>query len=257
MSIFLNHFRHAFGDSDLFKKMDMLKVALRVGRVAVYGLLGAFALFAVVAIPVLLAVGAMATMIAGPFIILSALIGGLVMGAIAVFSAFADNWSAGFKAIKKELWGFWSDITELDWASMGGAIIDGILSGLTAGLAPVAEAVGNIGQAAWDKFASVLGIHSPSKVFAELGAAIPAGVAQGVNQNAGAGQDAAAGIVQPPPAAESGGGQRGGSNITIEVGGINITAQPGQQAQAIAMNIRQELELVFEQLALQLGAAIP
>lgn len=251
-----NWFRRTFGDSELFKRIDATKVALDLGRKSVMALAGAFAVFAVVAVPVLTALGAVAfgvgRLIFGAF----QLIGAALMGLIKTFNFITENWSTGWTLIKESLGKFWDYIKGIDWADLGTSIIKGILAGLVPGGDMIADAVSSIAKSAWGAFQDTLGIHSPSKVFAELGAAIPQGVKQGVESAAPDAQAAASGMVEAPPASGgSGSGARGGS-ITIDVGGIVVNAESGDQAKQIAGSIRTELEQVFEQLALQLGAAI-
>ncbi|MCF4998795.1 phage tail tape measure protein [Pseudomonas syringae] len=66
------------------------------------------------------------------------------------------------------------------FTEFGGMIVNGLINGLTAGLGAVKEAIGSIGDASIGWFKEKLGIHSPSRVFAELGGFTMAGLTQGL-----------------------------------------------------------------------------
>lgn len=53
--------------------------------------------------------------------------------------------------------------------NLAGAMIDGLVGGITAGIKSVVDSVKNLGKNAVDALKSFLGIHSPSKVFEEIG----------------------------------------------------------------------------------------
>ncbi|MBY8945161.1 phage tail tape measure protein [Pseudomonas sp. SH10-3B] len=66
------------------------------------------------------------------------------------------------------------------FTEFGGMIVNGLINGLTAGLGSVKDAIGSIGDASIGWFKEKLGIHSPSRVFAELGGFTMAGLTQGL-----------------------------------------------------------------------------
>ena len=71
------------------------------------------------------------------------------------------------------------------WRSIGSDIISGIANGIVAGVGAIAEAAKNAAKSALDAAKNFLGINSPSKVMREeVGRWIPAGVAEGVKENA-------------------------------------------------------------------------
>lgn len=72
-----------------------------------------------------------------------------------------------------------------DWGSLGKAIIDGIVDGVKYWTVDLVTALYDAAVAGMDKFKEVLGIHSPSSVFAEYGHNIMAGVAEGISGSAG------------------------------------------------------------------------
>ncbi len=66
----------------------------------------------------------------------------------------------------------------------GSNLVSGIASGIRNGASSVISAAGNIAQRALNKFKSMLGISSPSKVFAETARWIPEGIVVGINKTA-------------------------------------------------------------------------
>lgn len=80
---------------------------------------------------------------------------------------------------------FWNFVTTYDWAALGQAIIDGVIAGLSNAAGAVGDAMRGIAQGAVNAAKEALGIHSPSRVFAEIGAFLMAGLATGITQNAG------------------------------------------------------------------------
>lgn len=66
------------------------------------------------------------------------------------------------------------------FTEFGGMIINGLVNGLTAGLGAVKNAISSIGDSSIGWFKEKLGIHSPSRVFAELGGFTMAGLTQGL-----------------------------------------------------------------------------
>jgi phage-related protein len=76
-------------------------------------------------------------------------------------------WSR-FQPVLVNLWGsiraWWSGI---DWGELGRGIINGIIAGIQGGIASIADAARAAAQAALDAAKGLLGIKSPSRVFAE------------------------------------------------------------------------------------------
>lgn len=66
------------------------------------------------------------------------------------------------------------------FTEFGGMIIDGLVTGLSNGLGLVKDTIGRISDSTIGWFKEKLGIHSPSRVFAELGGFTMAGLTQGL-----------------------------------------------------------------------------
>ncbi|MGE7094736.1 phage tail tape measure protein [Pseudomonas fulva] len=70
------------------------------------------------------------------------------------------------------------------FTEFGGMIVNGLINGLTAGLGAVKDAITSIGSSTIGWFKEKLDIHSPSRVFAELGGFTTEGLAQGLDKGA-------------------------------------------------------------------------
>lgn len=66
------------------------------------------------------------------------------------------------------------------FTEFGSMIVNGLVNGLTAGLGAVKDTISSIGDASIGWFKEKLGIHSPSRVFAELGGFTMEGLTQGL-----------------------------------------------------------------------------
>lgn len=77
----------------------------------------------------------------------------------------------------------WDEITNIDWWSLGSNIISGIASGVSGAVGMLIDAAASVARSALDTIKSVLGINSPSKVFAkEVGHWIPPGIGEGFDE---------------------------------------------------------------------------
>lgn len=161
---------------------------------------------------------------------------------------------------------------------IGSMMLDGLLSMLDP--SRLAKHMWNLGKTAVSAFKGVLGIHSPSRVFAELGGNLTSGLAIGIDRGAGhalgrtralAGHLVSAmavsaavpvGIPQMAramaasasvrvgapgmmhPGRGAGDARGGGAShaVTIAPGAIVIHQAPGQDAAALARAVRAELE---------------
>lgn len=159
------------------------------------------------------------------------------------------------------------------FTEFGGMIINGLVNGLMSGLSLVKDTVSALGDSTIGWFKEKLGIHSPSRVFAELGGFTTEGLAVGIDAGAkqpldavarmgqeltqagqfklnsaapevGAGQgiavQAASGVTldnRPPIAAAT-----GNTSDSHDVININIQPAPGMDPQAIARAVSAELD---------------
>lgn len=73
---------------------------------------------------------------------------------------------------------------ETDWGAIGRQLLEGLLQGLTNAGDIIWNAVKSLGNSIISGVKSFFGIHSPSKVFAELGRYLPQGFAVGIDKDA-------------------------------------------------------------------------
>jgi len=153
--------------------------------------------------------------------------------------AFAGDWRGFGEDLRvgwNMLWGALIQIIldgidaflKLDWASIGSAIIDGIARGVAAATAGLIRAVVAAAEAAVEAVQGFLGIQSPSKVFAGIGANMMLGMGRGNTNTADVPAAAAAGAASYA--------------TQVSVGAMNVYAQPGQSESAIAQEVRRQLD---------------
>lgn len=81
--------------------------------------------------------------------------------------------------------------------NVGRDLVQGFVNGIKDMLGAVKDAIGNVGSSAVSKMKSMLGIHSPSTVFAEIGRNVGAGAVKGILSTVGDVQDAMSTMLQP------------------------------------------------------------
>lgn len=153
------------------------------------------------------------------------------------------------------------------FTEFGGMLIDGLLSGITEKYTLIKDKIGEVGDNLTGWFKEKLSIHSPSRVFAELGGFTMAGLTQGLEDgengplkavtNLGKQLTAAGALtlsaVVPPalavddsPAVNAASPASYSSSDTYE---INIHAAAGMDAHAIARAVRTELARIENEKA--------
>lgn len=106
-------------------------------------------------------------------------------GSIGAVSALIRDWSpAGlfYSAFAGVMKWFGVDLPN-DFVSFGKMLIDGLVSGIMSFVSRPVNAVRQMGQATIEAFRNVLGIHSPSRVFAEFGDNLAIGTALGLTRS--------------------------------------------------------------------------
>lgn len=103
-----------------------------------------------------------------------------ILGLINNFSPIGMFYSA-FAAVMN----YFSVELPTQFTGFGGMLLDGLISGITGKLGAVKEAISGVGESTIGWFKEKLGIHSPSRVFAELGGFTMAGLEQGLAGNQG------------------------------------------------------------------------
>jgi phage-related protein len=153
--------------------------------------------------------------------------------------------------------GVYSDLIEawnsFSFVEVGAQLMAGLAAGITNGLSSVLDSVTSAGQSVIDRVKQVFGIHSPSKVFEELGRYTSEGFQIGVEGGLPGVQGAYQTTLEPsvPATTAAAGGASGGmgGGISIKLGDIVVNARTGANPQEIAAAVR---EMVTAQLALEI-----
>ncbi len=194
---------------------------------------------------------------------------GIKAGAIQLWKDICAGVSAAWDWLKGKMLALWEGLSAL-WArfkEMGSHLLHGLVDGLLGALTAVKDTITNIGGKVVGWLKEKLGIHSPSRVFAQLGTYTMAGFTQGLLGGEGGAQAAlgrignnlrktgagiaigstlavgsamAATIDHRPPLAT---GRRGGG-MNAATYNITINAAGSQNAQDIAALVRQEIERI-------------
>lgn len=164
-------------------------------------------------------------------------IGGAITAAFATISGLATTGAAAILGLASQL--------GAAALSVGRAIVDGLVSGITSIPGRVASTVSGVAHSAIDGVRDTLGIHSPSRVMMELGANTAEGFALGVGGGGPSVNDALSGLVAPPAA---GAGLRGGTNVSVYIT-VQGASSPEDTAAAVGDELVERLAAIFGRLA--------
>jgi len=117
-------------------------------------------------------------------------------GGLSGIGALIVNWSPlglFYQAFAAVLQWFGIDMPA-KFSEFGANIVAGLVSGITSGLGAVKDAITNVAGSTVEWFKEKLGIHSPSRVFGELGGFITQGAAIGMQSEQGRIAKAAVGL---------------------------------------------------------------
>lgn len=184
-------------------------------------------------------VAAIGALIALPFFLAAGAIVALSAGLTYIIGLFANLWGA-----------ISGGLASIDLASIGSNLMTSLASGIMGGAAGVVSAITGAVGGAIDAAKSMLGIASPSKVFAELGSQTAAGMSGGVDAGASDVRESVNSMVAPPkvkPAA-------GGGSQTFQAGGVQIIVQGASDPKQTALEVRKALVEFLESMSGQIGA---
>lgn len=148
-------------------------------------------------------------------------------------------------AVPQIVSGIWNAFTSVNWLDIGVNIIRGIGNGIVNGVTGLVSAAKEAARKVVNGVKSFFGIHSPStKMRDEVGRYIPAGVAEGIEENSDMVTDAmndigdmvATPVKAPKIQTGTSGGFTYGGAITI-----NVYASEGQDAKEIAEEVSEIL----------------
>jgi hypothetical protein len=169
-----------FEDTSLSETLDVVQVAAEALSYVFVGIVGIFGL-----------VGAVLAIAAAGFFALVAPIFAVV-GAITYLAA----------QLVGIFMGAWQSVTEflsgINLMTIGSDIIMGLVNGILSAPDAILNAITGVVGGAIDAAKSLLGISSPSKVFAEMGAQTGEGFVAGVEDTTGDAQAAMSDMVEPP-----------------------------------------------------------
>ena len=154
--------------------------------------------------------------------------------------------------------------------SVGLAIVDGITGGLDSAKGRLMERLTALAELLPDSVRKILGIHSPSRVFSDIGVNTVLGFDQGLRRGPDP-SEAMAAMMEPPPAPyiappQSGGllaaaaaraaAGSGGVNVSVTFERIEISggADPEAAAEGFSSMFETHITRTFERLALSSGA---
>ncbi len=189
--------RETFGTKKDSEGIDWVAVSVTSAKIAVYGLVGGVVL------------------LGGAFALATVPIWGTAAALFAVYEA--GKW-------------VWDHLKAIDWSGIGTAMVEGIVGGLKSMAGELEKTVTGLADSAKKAFTDVLGIHSPSSVFAGYGENTAQGFAEGMAGGAGGAQNAATTLA---PAAPGGGGGGRGGPITVHVN-INADGKGGSVAKELS-----------------------
>lgn len=137
----------------------------------------------------------------------------------------------------------------LTWRDAGRLLVDGLINGVTSRVTAMREAVAGVAMSATDALREALQIQSPSRVFADLGRELPAGLAVGIEEGAGTAREAAGRMVDGTSARAAGG--RGAPMI----GELHVHVGGDGDGREVARSIYDELVALLEGAGTEIGAA--
>jgi hypothetical protein len=193
-----------------------------------------------------IAAGVIVGLLVGALVVLTA----LVVGSVAFFGYLVVAVYRGIDAFFK-LGGMLLDLVA-PFIDLGSNLIMGLVKGITGAAGAVYDSIKGVVGGAIDAAKNMLGIASPSRVFAEIGLNTGAGMVEGVESTAGNVQGALESMVATPeaPDASSFGGK--GDSHTFSI----VINAPTGEASGIAEEVRRVLLETLEGDAMQLGAGV-
>lgn len=184
------------------------------------------------------------------------------------FATTLPNWvSSGWEAVKGAFKAViaWFEGLPDTFANIAQAIVDAITGKLTNGIQSVQVSGKKMGDALADAAKNSLQVHSPSKVFEDIGANVVAGLNIGVDKNIAndnaVGDLGATASSQPSVTSSAASVGGGGRQIIIQNVNITVQASPGMTAAqardigaAVAEGFRERLTDELERAAAEEGA---
>jgi len=216
-------------------------------------MVGAFIQFEILVLKALIAIkpfGSKILAVAEVFgwlaLVVAAMAVGFTVAVIAPFAVIIGLAAALVAAVMQVVGTFmnlYNTLSGMSLAEIGTAMIQGLANGITSAGGAVLSAITGVVSGAINAAKGLLGIASPSKVFAEIGANTAEGMSGGVDDGAGDVQGSLESMVAPPAAASGASASGGGgaaAGIIIQ-GDIIVQAPAGSDPRSFAEQFRDEL----------------
>lgn len=182
----------------------------------------------------------------------------LLFGAQGLGRAILAGPGAAFDWLKAKAASIVDFLSSLNLAEVGMQIVTGLASGILGGGSTVLSAITGVVGGAIEGAKKLLGIASPSKVFAEIGADTGAGMAGGVEASTGAVQGSLESMVAPPeaqPTASPATAAKSGSSVNLA--GATFIFQGVEGAEDAEGRFGALLTRLIEGDVAQLGSEVP
>ncbi len=190
-------------------------------------------------------------------------IGAIVAIQVAIYSLYAAVVYVGIQIVQGFI-GAFQAVAEflggIDLMQVGADIVMGLVNGILSAPGAVLKAITGVVGGAIDAAKSLLGIASPSKVFASFGENTGEGFVQGLEDTTGDASAAMSALVEPPsvataaegaaPAAAGGGGGGGGA---VDLSGATFNFYGVKDAEQATQSFGEMLTRILEGEAAQLG----
>lgn len=205
-----------------------------------------FLVIAAVAVGLFVGAIVLATVVLGGLVAVGLAVGNMIAKAIVAFANFAASVISGLQPLR-----------DLSLTDIGEAMIGGLVAGIVNAGPRVLAALGGIVTSAVDTAKKKLGIASPSKVFAEIGAQTAEGMAGGVEGGTGQVTSALEQMTAPPAASgelAAGGGGGGGA---VDLSGATFNFYGVEGAEDAESRFGALLTRLLEGDVAQLGEGVP
>jgi hypothetical protein len=130
-----------------------------------------------------------------PVVALAALVAAVVYAGVKIYEGVIGVWNSVVNFLQGLVPSF---------PGLASEMMQGLINGILGAGPAVVGAMINVAKGAINAAKKILGIASPSKVFADIGGYTGEGFAEGVDDSAGMAQDAMAAMVEPPNATAAG-----------------------------------------------------
>lgn len=117
-------------------------------------------------------------MLGNPIVLVFVAIAAAIGVAAYLIYRHLDTIKASFRSAITYLSGLWGE-----FKAMGGHLVDGLTNGILGKIAAIKDTITGLADKVVGWFRAKLGIHSPSRVFAELGGFMTAGLAGGIDRS--------------------------------------------------------------------------